>query len=100
MMGKTELLSQLRVTMTATLCRLRVPAALLSGLSESDCLEVAQPADAAPAVELKVNGKLFARATLFEHEGCRFVRIIELVSTPAHGGYSKWRLTKNTAEQA
>lgn len=94
-MRKTELVSQLRVTMSAVLCRLKVPAAVLSGLDENDCIEVAQPADVAPAVELKVNGKLFARATLFEREGSRFVRISELVSAPAQGGYQKWCLVKN-----
>lgn len=94
-MRKTELVSQLRVTMSTVLCRLRVPAAVLSGLGENDCIEVAQPADVAPAVELKVNGKLFARATLFEREGSRFVRITELVSAPAQGGYQKWCLVKN-----
>jgi len=94
-MRKTELVSQLRVTMSAVLCRLRVPAAVLGSLGENDCIEVAQPADVAPAVELKVNGKLFARATLFEREGSRFVRITELVSAPAQGGYQKWCLVKN-----
>ena len=94
-MRKTELVSQLRVTMSAVLCRLRVPAAVLSGLGENDCIEVAQPAEVAPAVELKVNGKLFARATLFERDGSRFVRITELVSEPAQGGYQKWCLVKN-----
>ena len=99
-MRKTELVSQLRVTMSAVLCRLRVPAAVLGSLGENDCIEVAQPAEVAPAVELKVNGKLFARATLFEHEGSRFVRITELVSAPAQGGYQKWRLVKNEMKQA
>ena len=94
-MRNTELVSQLRVTMSAVLCRLKVPAAVLGSLCENDCLEVAQPADVAPELELKVNGKLFARATLFESQGSRFIRITELVSEPAQGGYQKWCLVKN-----
>jgi flagellar motor switch/type III secretory pathway protein FliN len=94
-MSKDELVSQLRVTMSAALCRLKVPAAVLGSLGENDCIEVAQPPDVAPEVELKVNGKLFARATLFEHEGSRFVRITELVSQPVQGGFQKWCLVKN-----
>jgi len=98
-MQKTQLVSGLRVTISAVLCRLKIPAALLGDLSENDCIEVAQPPDVAPEIELKVNGKLFARATLLEQEGTRLVRITELVSKPAQGGFQKWRLVKNAMQQ-
>jgi len=97
-MKEPELASQLQVTMSVVLCRLKVPAAVLGSFGENDCIEVAQPPDVAPEVELKVNGKLFARATLFEDEGCRFVRITELVSKPAQGAFQKWQLVKNATK--
>ena len=56
-MKEPELASQLQVTMSVVLCRLKVPAAVLGSFGENDCIEVAQPPDVAPEVELKVNGK-------------------------------------------
>jgi len=99
-MKKTDFVLQLRVTVSAMLCRLKLPASVLAGLRENDVLEIAQPPDVAPMIELRVNGKLFARAAVFEREGCRFVRITELVSDYTEGGDQKWHLAKSETKPA
>jgi hypothetical protein len=67
-MAKNEAKPQFRLSVSAVLAYLRMPARLLAELSSSRCIEI-EFDDAAPILSFEVEGHTIARGYAREHDG-------------------------------
>jgi hypothetical protein len=89
--------SQLRLTVSAVIARLRIPARLLAELGAASCIEI-EPYDAtAPILTFEVQNHTVARGYTNEADGMTLAKIFSIGCEPAERPFDQWILRRKLA---
>lgn len=96
-MTQNEAKLQLRLTVSAVIAHLRIPARLLAELGPACCIEI-DPEDAAtPILTLEVQGRTIARGYAKEHDGRLTATIFWTGYQPSDRQFDTWTLKRELA---
>jgi flagellar motor switch/type III secretory pathway protein FliN len=84
-----------RVTLSAVLAKLRMPAGQLAALAAGDRIEVEPEPGAEPVVRLMVGGATVAVASVEEHDGRLIATISRIGNRSAVRNLEQWQFRKN-----
>jgi hypothetical protein len=92
-----EAMSQFRLTVSAVMAHLRIPARLLAELSPASWIEI-EPNDAgAPIITFEVQGHTIAQGYVKQHDGALSALIFWTGCEPSERRVDQWTLGKEPA---
>ncbi|MBV8361318.1 MAG: hypothetical protein JO189_25780 [Deltaproteobacteria bacterium] len=88
--------SQLRLTVSAVLSYLRIPAHLIAALNTASCIEI-EHEDIAPILTFEIQGHIVARGYVKEHAGMLSATIFWTGCEPSDRQFDHWTLKRDLA---
>jgi hypothetical protein len=92
-----EAMSQLRLTVSAVMAHLRLPARLFAELSPASSIEIEPDDAAAPVITFEVQGHTIARAYAKQHDGVFSATIFWTGCELSERRFDQWALAKESA---